>query len=80
MAMMASKACVLAEGVEEERAVRSVVEPPRRSPAEEVLEVEDWIWEAAKRLVGVDYQLLRPNMDGPNARWGGGAGGNKGQE
>lgn len=42
MAMMASKACVLAEEVvEEDRAVRSVVEPPRRSPAEEVLEVED---------------------------------------
>lgn len=45
--MMASKACVLADEVEEERAVRSVVEPPRRSPAEDVLDVEDWIWEAA---------------------------------
>lgn len=52
MAMMASKACcdeAEAEGlvVVEESEVRSVVEPPRRSPAEEVEEVEDWICEAA---------------------------------
>lgn len=45
--MMASKACVLAEEAEEDRAVRSVVELPSRSPADDALDVEDWIWEAA---------------------------------
>lgn len=49
--MMASKACceAAAAGVAE-NAARSVVELPRRSPAEAVEVVEDWIWEAAKRL------------------------------
>lgn len=54
MATRASKGAVdavVAAEVEEALAVRSVVDPPRRSPAlvdEE--EAADWIWEAAKRL------------------------------
>lgn len=57
MATMASKGAVeAAEAPAEEevglaRAVRSVVEAPRRSPAvPPAAEEEDWIWEAAKRL------------------------------
>lgn len=33
------------------RAVRSVAEEPRRSPAPREEEVVDWIWEAEKSLV-----------------------------
>lgn len=55
MAIRASKGAVedgsaagAAAGVRE---ARSVVEPPRRSPALAVEEeAADWIWEAAKRL------------------------------
>jgi hypothetical protein len=32
--------------------VRSLVEPPRRSPAPREEEVVDWIWEAEKSLEG----------------------------
>ena len=52
MAMRASKGCEAAEVVVG-RDVRSVVEPPSRSPAESEgppEELEDWIWEAAKSL------------------------------
>lgn len=56
MAMTASKGCL--EAVEDpdlssERAVRSLVEEPRRSPAPREEEVVDWIWDAAKSLVGL---------------------------
>ena len=53
MAMIASNG---PEDAEEEpvlsslRAVRSVVELPRRSPAPREEEVVDWIWEAEKSL------------------------------
>lgn len=54
-----------------DREARSVVEPPRRSPALAVEEEEaDWIWEAAKRLFvwcpkewfGVIVSYLLPNL------------------
>lgn len=54
MATMASMGAVLVFGsaaaAVDERAARSDVEPPRRSPALEAEELEAWIWEAAKRL------------------------------
>jgi hypothetical protein len=50
MAMMASKGAfetVDADvGVDVGSVVRSVVEDPRRSPAEGLLDCVDWIWEA----------------------------------
>jgi len=53
MAITASKGCV--DAAEEPagvrfKAVRSLVEEPRRSPAPREEEVVDWIWEAAKSL------------------------------
>lgn len=57
MAIRASKGAVedgsagAAAAEEGAREARSVVEPPRRSPALAVEEEEaDWIWEAAKSL------------------------------
>ena len=53
MAMMASKGPEEADeapSLVRFRAVRSVVEEPRRSPAPREEEVVDWIWEAEKSL------------------------------
>lgn len=61
MAMIASKG---PEDADEDpvlsrfRAVRSVVEEPRRSPAPREEEVVDWIWEAEKSLGFVSLGLL----------------------
>jgi hypothetical protein len=49
MAMIASKGPE-AVASDTERAARSVVEEPRRSPAPRVEEVVDWTWEAEKSL------------------------------
>ena len=38
--------------------VRSVVDAPRRSPAVEEEEVEDWTWEAAYMLVSFDMLVI----------------------
>lgn len=50
MAIIASKGPDKVEVVLGSSAVRSVVEPPKRSPAPREEDVVDWIWEAEKSL------------------------------